>query len=475
MLFNTGIFILFFMLFLIIYSFVHHKRLTNLLLVIFFSLFFYYKISGWHFIFILIPLFSNFYFAKAIHKSRKDRQEKLLWFSLALAINLGMLGYFKYTGFFTEVFNCISGSTYSILKIIMPVGISYYIFRSISYIVDVYREDIKPETDLASFSFYITFFPLLFSGPISRASDFLPQLKKNLVINKVQVNIALYFIIQGLIKKAIIADYLGQYNDLVFASPGNYTGFENLMAIYGNAAQIYFDFSGYTDMAIGLAALIGIDIGINFNKPYHALNLTDFWRRWHISLSTWLRDYIFMPLTLKFRNGGKVAIILILVITFLICGFWHNSNISFIIWGILNGLIMGFEIITSGFRKQIKKKMNIRVYNTLSWLITFHLIVALWVIFRAPTLHDAQMMASQVFCSMDWTYVLPFFNVRSLFVIVLFAGIALYSIPVSWFPAISKRFINIPFWAKAIIFIIVLQCVVQLQSESMQIFLYAEF
>jgi alginate O-acetyltransferase complex protein AlgI len=473
--FNSGTFLIFFIFFLIVFSFIHQKRIFKTVFVIAFSLFFYYKVTGWHLVFILIPLLLDFFIAKQIARLEINSLKRRLWFWSSLVINIGMLGYFKYTNFFSEIISNLSGNAGSALEIIVPVGISFYIFRTISYIIDVYRDDIKPETDFLNFAFYFTFFPLLISGPITRASTFLPQLRKPVLIDQEKLSKALYFIIIGLIKKAVIADYLAQYNDLVFKAPATYSGFENLMAVYGYIAQIYFDFSGYTDIAIGIALIIGIDIGINFNKPYHALNLSDFWRRWHISLSNWLRDYLFSPLSLKFRNIQKWGVIIALIITFTICGFWHGGALTYIVWGLLNGIIMGVEVLLSKYRKKVRKKTNTILYNVLNWFITFHVIALLWIIFRCATLNDAWLMLSQVFGNMDWAYVGLFFSVRGMFVFVLFASIALYAIPVKWFTIISNYFVKIPFWAKMILFIIVVQLIVQFQSETVQPFIYAGF
>ncbi|NTW32152.1 MAG: MBOAT family protein, partial [Bacteroidetes bacterium] len=231
----------------------------------------------------------------------------------------------------------------------------------------------------------------------------------------------------------------------------------------------------YTDIAIGIATIIGFNIGINFNKPYHALNITDFWRRWHISLSSWLRDYLFSPMSLKFRNIGTRGLVIAIIITFVICGFWHGGSLTFIVWGLLNGLIMAWEILTAKSRKRIKKKIKPSVYKALSWIITFHVIVALWIVFRAPTLSDAQLMIHQIFFNMNWAYIVPFFDVRFLFIMMLVIGFAFYAIPAKWYPEITQRFVNTPLLIKAIIFIIAIQLVIQFQSADVQPFLYGQF
>ena len=474
LIFNSGAFLVFFVILLLVYNFYYGNRLIRSLIMVAFSLFFYYKLSGVSFLIILLPLFSDYIIAQKIYKSTSQKKRRY-WLVVSVTLNLLLLVLFKYLNFFGSIIAFLDGRAFSPFSIIMPIGISYYIFRTISYVIDVYREDIKPETDLLEFAFYITFFPLLTAGPITRASDFLPQLQKKPVIDSERIYSGLYMIMQGLVKKAVIADYLAQYNNLVFDTPGTYSGFETLMAVYGYTAQIYFDFSGYTDMAIGIAGMLGFNIGMNFDKPYHALNLTDFWRRWHISLSSWLRDYLFSPMSLKFRSAGALGIVSALVFTFVICGFWHGPNYTFILWGALNGMIMGFEMINAKWRKRIKKKIPSRVYNSVSWCITFNIIALLWIVFRSADLNSAWLMVERIFTDFDLAYLLPFVRVRSLFVIILVAGFALYALPVEKISMISKYFIAIPYWVKAVAFIALVQLIFQLQGTDVQQFLYAGF
>jgi alginate O-acetyltransferase complex protein AlgI len=472
--FNGGMFLLFFTIFIIIYSAIYKNKTARTLFVIAFSLFFYYKLTGWFLLALLFTLSCDYILAILIYKS-ESKGKRLLYFIVSLCLSLGLLIYFKYTNFFIQSINSLSGKQFSTLSIIVPLGISFYTFRTVSYIIDVYREDIKPSFNFLDYVFYMTFFPLLIAGPITRAKLFLPTLQKRFRVNDYNVSKSMILIIQGLIKKAIIADYIAQYCNLVFDAPGMYSGFENLIAVYGFALQIYFDFSGYTDMAIGISKLMGFDIGINFNKPYHALNVTDFWRRWHISLSSWLRDYLFTPLSIKFRNWGKAGIIFSLLLTFILCGFWHGANLTYIFWGGLFGLAMAFEILTGKIRKNIRKKINVRVYNFISWFLTFNFVTFLWIFFRAQNMTSAWLIIKQIFTQMDWAYFGPFVNVRGMLVIIMLIGIAAYVIPDKWFHKISQQFTNLPFWAKAIIFIGVVQMVVQFQSADVQPFLYAQY
>lgn len=472
--FNSGTFLLFFTLFITLYAFVYRGRLVRTLYVIAFSLFIYYKLTGWFLLALVFTTAADYLIATAIFKS-KNKTAKFVWAVISVCCSLGLLVYFKYTNFFTETIAGITGGSFTALSIIMPLGISFYTFRSISYITDVYRGDMEPAFSFGDYAFYMTFFPLLVSGPITRAKNFLPQIEKRLTINDERVSRALLLIITGLVKKAVIADYIGQYCNLVFDNPGAYSGFENLIAVYGFALQIYFDFSGYTDMAVGFAKLMGFDIGINFNKPYHALNVTDFWRRWHISLSTWLRDYLFTPLSVSLRNWGRAGVMVALFVTFALCGFWHGANFTYIVWGALFGACLAIENLTAKARKKAKKKVNTHVYTFISWFLTFHFVTFLWIFFRAQSLEAAWIMIGQIFSNMDWAYLPPFISVRGLLTAFILLGFAVYAIPSKWYPRLTHRFILMPYWAKIIVFLAVIQSVIQFQSADVQPFLYAQY
>ena len=472
--FNSGCFLLLFTIFILIYSLVYKNIKSRNIAIIIFSLIFYFKLTGWYLLILLLTATIDYFIALFIYKSN-DKKKKFIFLIISICSSLGLLVYFKYTNFLIQSFCSISGGNFSALTIIIPLGISFYTFRTISYVIDVYREDIKPTFNYIEYIAYMLFFPLLIAGPITRAKKFLPQLKKQFTITDDKVNKAIFLIIIGLIKKTIIADYIGQYCNLVFDTPCSYSGFENLIAVYGFTLQIYFDFSGYTDMAIGISKLLGFDVGINFNKPYHSLNITEFWRRWHISLSEWLRDYLFTPLVFKFRNFGKVCVPLTLMITFVTCGLWHGANLTFIIWGALFGAAMSIEALTSKYRKKYKKKIRSQLYNIISWFLTFNFVTFLWIFFRAKDITTAGKIFSQIFTNMDLAYIPPFISVRKLLVEIIFVGIAFYAIPTKWFSSVLMNFKHIPYWAKIILFLEVAQLVVQFQSADIQPFLYAQF
>jgi len=398
----------------------HNRRLLRNTFLFFASLFFYYKTSG---LFLLILIFStviDFFIGKKIYSSQKKATKKFYLF-LSVFANLFVLAYFKYAYFFTETFNNIFNTDFHVLNyfvkwtntltgsgfdfdvIMLPVGVSFFTFQTISYTIDIYRNKLKPVRNIFDFGFYVSFFPQLVAGPIVLASEFVPQLYNKFrlsrmqfgiaifwILNKfrlsrMQFGIAIFWILNGLTKKMILGDYLAvNFVDRIFANPLLYSGFENLMALIGYSVQVYADFSGYTDIAIGVAMLMGFHLPINFNSPYKASNLVDFWRRWHISLSRWLKDYLYIPLggnkkgtfatflllaiiisvVLLLSNIEASLLILIIyeliiifailliipkfrkifitniniMVTMLIGGLWHGASWNFMIWGGLNGV-----------------------------------------------------------------------------------------------------------------------------------------
>jgi alginate O-acetyltransferase complex protein AlgI len=458
----------------LIYSIVYKKTCIRKWLLIIFNLFFYYKLTGILCLVIFIPAFTDFFIARLISKLRSDVIKKLYLFT-SVFISLGLLIYFKYTDFFIQIYNSVSGNTFSLLNILVPVGISYFIFRTISYVIDVYYEKIEPVKNIGDYVLYMTFFPLLISGPITRAQLFLPQINSISNINKENINQGLYFILKGIIKKAIIADYLGLYVNIVFSVPGGYTGFENLMAILGFAMQLYYDFSGYTDIAIGISMILGFDIGINFNRPYTATSITEFWRRWHISLYDWLRDYIYTPLTYFLRKWKMTGSIISMIITFVICGIWHGAAMKFILWGLLYGIALSWEIGTKNIFGKIKKHVNIYLYKFIGWLFTFSFVASLLVLLRAIDIDSATKIYFKLFTNMDLSYFMPFMEIRYLFVIVFLISFIMLFISPKAKQAACNLFIRLPLIIKIFVFFVIIQTVLQWQDQNMLAFIYAQF
>ena len=336
------------------YSLIYKKiQIRNLYLFII-SLVFYYKTGGLFLFILIFVTIIDYTCGLLINSSRRGFTRKF-FLLLSIISNIGLLGYFKYTGFIIDtinnlfgtqlkvydvlsvISNSILGTSFDISYIILPVGISFFTFQSLSYAIDVYRRKMKPVRNIIDFGFYVSFFPHLVAGPIVRASVFIPQIYQEFKVTSREFSHALFMISKGLIKKIIISNFIAvNLVDRVFEAPTVYSGFENLMAVYGYGLQIYCDFSGYTDIAIGVALVLGFRLPFNFNSPYKAQNITDFWKRWHISLSQWLRDYLYI--SMGGNRKGKIRTYVNLMITMLLGGLWHGASLRFIIWGGLHGI-----------------------------------------------------------------------------------------------------------------------------------------
>lgn len=352
MLFNSSVFLLFFILFYGGYLLMLRRLNLRIFYTLAFSIFFYYKSSGIYFLILLASTIIDFGLGHYIYHAKTQKWRRF-FLIVSLVTNLGMLLYFKYTNFLIGSWNEIVGSNFSMANIFLPVGISFFTFQTLSYSIDVYRGSLVPVTEdikdvpsffrkLMDFAFFVSFFPQLVAGPIVRAADFLPQIRKRPELNNYQLSQALFLIMGGLFKKAVISDYISiNFVDRVFENPSLYNGFDNLLATYGYAIQIYCDFSGYSDMAIGLALLMGFHLPENFRRPYLAISLQDFWRRWHISLSTWLRDYLYI--SLGGNRKGPFRTYINLMITMLLGGLWHGASWVYIIWGGLHGVGLAIE------------------------------------------------------------------------------------------------------------------------------------
>lgn len=322
----------------------------------------------------------------------KSESEKKTWFWLSIVINLGFLGLFKYYNFFEESFAeflSLFGfqANFWTLKVILPVGISFYTFHGLSYVIDIYKDRIKPERDIVDYSLFVSYFPLLVAGPIERATHLLPQIKKKRIFNSEKAIDGLHQILWGLLKKIVIADSCAIYANAIF---DNYTSANSFTLLLGGiyfAFQIYGDFSGYSDIALGTSKLLGIDLLRNFNYPYFSRDIAEFWRRWHISLSSWFKDYLYIPL--GGSKGGMLKKIRNTFIIFLVSGFWHGANWTFIIWGGLNALYFIPLLISNKNRNHIdivaKDKSLPTVMEFFQMTVTFFLAVIAWVFFRSET------------------------------------------------------------------------------------------
>lgn len=469
MIFTSGIFWAIFLVFIPIYSMLRSRKWQMLTFVVAFSLFFYYKSSGWFFLLLVATSVIDWTLSRLMARLEKSWQRRVcLWTSIG--ISLSILGFFKYANFFLWNWNAMVEGNFQPLDIILPVGISFYTFQSISYIVDVYKKRIAPTATWLEYTFFLSFFPQLVAGPIVRADHFLPQIENRNHASREEIYAGMWLIILGIIKKAIIADYIAQYNDLIFSSPTGYNGFESLMGLIGYVMQIYCDFSGYSDMAIGIAMIMGFKLMKNFDFPYKAQNISDFWRQWHISLSTWLRDYVYIPL--GGNRKGTIRTYVNNFLTMLIGGLWHGAAWKFVIWGGLHGVGLA---VHKACRPWLDKLPDRFWVKAVSWALTITYVGLLFVIFRADSMTDSLLIYKNIFTNFDIGYLVPFIKVRYVWIIMMVVIIGSHSLPRRWYAAMERRFIESPWILKLVFFLVIVQLVIQFMTENVAPFIYFQF
>lgn len=487
-LFSSGLFFFLFIGFLIVYMSLRKHLLARIIYVTLFSLYFYYKSSGLWFFLLLFTATSDFCIAQGIHHTA-SRWGRKLFVTLSLCVNLGMLGYFKYYNFLLDIFASITrefgyqiGNTamqsvnYQPLDIFLPVGISFFTFQSISYVIDVYRGRITPLRRWVDYVFYVSFFPQLVAGPIVRARDFIPQIYKTPTVSRAEFGEGLFLVLCGLFKKTVISDYISMnFVDRVFDAPLLYTGVENLLGVYGYALQIYCDFSGYSDMAIGIALLLGFRFNMNFDSPYQSATITEFWRRWHISLSSWLKDYLYI--SLGGNRKGKIRTYINLLITMLLGGLWHGASLSFIIWGAIHGVALAVHKFIMGRFSSFKPLgSEMKPWRrVLGILLTFHLVCFGWIFFRADSLQTVGEMLSQIFTNFHPEVFRQFVTgYKGVFVLMLI-GYVLHFMPRSAESAMQGVVTRSPLVVQAVILAVMVFVVVQFKSAGVQPFIYFQF
>lgn len=335
----------------------------------------------------------NYLIGIQIEKS-KYRNQKSRFLYLSLFINLGILIFFKYWNFLIEnLFQLvglmgINTTSPPFLDLVLPIGLSYYIFQIIGYNIDINRGAIKAETNIFEFSLFVIFFPKLMVGPIERAKHFLPQLKKRIAFRRENIVEGGKRIVWGLFKKLVVADRISIYHDAVMSTVDQQSGATILFASVLYTFQVYADFSGYTDIALGTARMFGYDLMENFKRPLLAKNVGDFWRRWHISLSSWVSDYIFNPIAFKWRDRGNFGVLYALIISFVVIGIWHGASWNYVLFGVAQALALIYETLTRRLRKNIAKKVNPVLYRDISILLTFIFITFSLIIFQSATFSD---------------------------------------------------------------------------------------
>ncbi|MDI9257692.1 MBOAT family O-acyltransferase [Flavobacterium sedimenticola] len=409
MLFNSVSFAIFLPIVFFAYWFVAQKsyRHQNVLLLL--ASYFFYACWDWRFLFLLMFSTVLDYFTGLKMSDSQTIARKKFWFWLSIGVNLGFLGVFKYYNFFAQSFaDGLANLGFEIhpwtLNVILPVGISFYTFHGLSYVIDIYYDRIKPERNFVDYSVFVSFFPLLVAGPIERATHLLPQIKRERVFDLDRAKDGLRQILWGLFKKIVIADNCARYANMIFNDTADYatlSGSTLLMGAVFFTFQIYGDFSGYSDIALGTARLFGIDLLKNFAFPYFSRDIAEFWRRWHISLSTWFRDYLYIPL--GGSKGGTWIRVRNTFIIFLVSGFWHGANWTFIVWGLLNALYIMPSIVFKTNRNHLDVVAQGHYFPTVkelfSVILTFLLTVLAWIFFRADNIGKAFSYISHLFSS----------------------------------------------------------------------------
>ncbi|MCQ2323278.1 MAG: MBOAT family protein [Paludibacteraceae bacterium] len=481
------------------------------------SWFFYYKTSGICLLILAFVTISDWLIAQRIAHTRGTNKARW-WLVLSVVIDLSLLAYFKYAYFFTNVINNIFSTSFQVFDIfayignglqhsgrfivdaiILPVGISFYLFQVISYTSDVYHGRVQPVTNLLDFGFYVSFFPQLVAGPIVRASEFIPQLYKPFHLSKRLFGLAVFWILNGLAKKIILSDYLAvNLIDRVFDNPLLFSGFENLFALFAYSLQVYADFSGYTDIAIGIAMLMGFYLPKNFDSPYKSRNPQEFWRRWHMSLSRWLKTYLYIPLggnrtVLGFKLPKLIAGNMNSFIVMLLGGLWHGASWNFVIWGGLNGLGMIFAKCWAagkeklGITRWINRTTSIRrLDDGLCILLTFTFITFTRLFFRSSSNLDpatanqvawetATNMLHQMAYAWDSAIILPFLWGYRYVVIMFVLGMTIHWLPTSFKRWYRLNFAMLPLWVMALIAVVVVFVIYQFVTADMQPFIYFQF
>jgi D-alanyl-lipoteichoic acid acyltransferase DltB (MBOAT superfamily) len=487
LLFNDGFFVFFFGIFIILYYYFRNNFPVRKFIFCAFSLYFFYKASGYFVIVVFLAAIVDFVLSNAIYREQLKKR-KLILLVGSIVFNLGILIYFKYTNFFISFSNDLFKTGFNPLNIILPVGISFFTFENLSYTIDVYRGNFKPARKFSDYLLFLSFFPKLVMGPIVRAHDFVPQINQPYHVNEHDFAKGFYLMVSGMFKKLIISDFLTlNFVNFVFDDPARFSGWENLFAVYAYALVIYCDFSGYSDVAIGIAKWLGFNIPANFLSPYQSKNISEFWRRWHISLSSWLRDYLYIPLGGN-RESGRVSKIIMLLFfvglffglyffaavpifsslficigllfivvlpglitkkhreihtnynllaTMLVGGLWHGASWNFVIWGAIHG----FGLVTHKIWKLIfgNSLTNVKtsfLYKMITTLLTFNFVCLGWVFFKAANISTASLMLQQIYFNLNPQIFRDFVLGYRFVLVMMVFGYLLHAIPDHWADAV---------------------------------------
>lgn len=472
MLFQTTRFAVFFVCVLLVSAFLARRRSLRHAFLLAASYVFY---MAWNSLYLGLIVFStvlDYWVGKALSKAQSETKKRAM-LGLSLAGNLGVLGVFKYYDFFVENFEQLLGTvgiavSAPVLDVLLPVGISFYTFQSLSYTLDIYAGRMKPARSLLEFSLFVAFFPQLVAGPIVRARDFLPQLRETPTVTNEMASSGLYLFLKGIVKKVVFADILGALLvDPVFADPGSYGGGWMLLAILGFKLQIYCDFSGYSDMAIGCGRLLGYELPVNFRSPYKAASIREYWSRWHISLGSWFRDYVFYPL-----GGSRASVSRVhfnILVTFLLVGLWHGASWTFVIWGAYYGVLICLE-------RTFASKAETRADQTPTWqhrlpriAFTLFLTTIASAIFRVRDLGHLKAVFGAFVLPTDWGA-----PIESVALVAFAAATVTHFLPETWKERTQERFVQTPAIVHAVLVVAVL-VLVRLSMTKASPFYYFQF
>lgn len=462
---TTGFFLFAFLVFCVGYMVVRHRAHLRTWYIVLFSLYFYYKLSGIYVLLLLGVALSDFLIGRRVAKVRDAGGRTKGWVALSVTINVAILTYFKATNFFVDVVNNLYGSgTLDWQAVVVPAGVSFFVFQSIAYVVDIARGTITPLKRFVDYIFLLSFFPKMFLGPLVKAKDFIPQIEaKRVIVTREDFGRAVMLIARGLIKYAVIAKSLG----LLFVVPAfagelGEGGMVALMAIYGFTLQIYCDFSGYSDIAQGVALMLGFRLPDNFDAPYKSATITEFWRRWHISLSTWLKDYLYI--SLGGNRKGKVCTYLNLIITMFLGGLWHGVGMTFIAWGLLHGVALALHkvwlsVVPSA--KTLGRDMGLlrRIGAT---FVTFNLVAFGWLLFTAEDMTVVGDMLSRIAYNFSFEEFVPMVEESKVAMIMLAVGYIIHFLPKSFNGSAVRGITRVGFVGEWIIIVaaiwLVMQC-----------------
>ena len=476
LLFNTGLFIFFFLTFIAGYTLLSGRRTTplRLLYVTAFSYYFYYKNAGaWCMLLAVITLV-NFFCAIGMERSGSQQARKR-WMWTAVGFMLAQLAFFKYTNW---VLSTLAGFTLlpadTQLDLPMLIGIWFFTFQSMSYIIDVYRRQMPATRSLTDFAFFVSFFPTLLAGPILRARTFLPQLRQPIHITHQMMGSGTWFIIMGLFKKCIISDYISQnFVSRIFDNPALYSGLENLLGVYGYALQLYCDFSGYSDMAIGIALWMGFSLPPNFRAPYKSDSITDFWRRWHISLSSWLRDYLYI--SMGGNRCSRWRMYFNQFMTMLLGGLWHGASWNFVIWGSVHGVALCLHKAWQQLLGHDKHYHPTGLRRVLAVVLTFHLVCFSWLFFAGSSFESSAAMLTQIFTNFQPQLITQFVAGYPEVTALMTLGFVLHFLPTRLNERTEALMGRTPSILLAVLLALTIIWVIQVKGSEIQPFIYFKF